>query len=48
MIEYFLGPMSGITTKLGRVDLDAYYRLPGVGFRSVPAGIVTGPIGGGT
>jgi 5-methyltetrahydropteroyltriglutamate--homocysteine methyltransferase len=48
MIEYFLRPMMGINTELGRSDLDAYYRLPGVGFRNVPAGIVTGPIGGGT
>ena len=47
MIEYFLRPMSGISTQLGRADWDTYYRLPGVSFRNVPAGIVTGEIGGG-
>ncbi|MGA2983474.1 MAG: cobalamin-independent methionine synthase II family protein [Terriglobia bacterium] len=47
MIEYFLRPMSGLSTQLGRADWDAYYRLPGVTFRSAPAGVVTGAIGGG-
>ncbi len=47
MIEYFLRPMSGISTELGRADWDAYYRLRGVGFRNIPAGIVTGAISGG-
>ena len=47
MIEFFLRPMSGISTELGRADWDAYYRLRGVSFRNAPAGIVTGPISGG-
>jgi 5-methyltetrahydropteroyltriglutamate--homocysteine methyltransferase len=47
MIEYFLRPMRGICTQLGRAEWDAFYRLPGVGFRNVPAGVVTGEIGGG-
>jgi 5-methyltetrahydropteroyltriglutamate--homocysteine methyltransferase len=47
MIEYFLRPMSGVTTQLGRADWDAYYRLPGVSFRTAPAGVVTGAIEGG-
>ena len=47
MIEYFLRPMSGISTQLGRAEWDAYFRLPGVSFRNIPAGIVTGAIGGG-
>src|ERR1019366_6611363 len=33
MIEYFIRPMKGVNTELGRSDLDAYYRMPGVGFR---------------
>ena len=47
MMEYFLRPMTGVSTDLGRADWDAYYRLPGVGFRNLPAGIVTGTLGGG-
>jgi 5-methyltetrahydropteroyltriglutamate--homocysteine methyltransferase len=47
MIEYFLRPMTGVSTDLGRADWDSYYKLPGVRFRNLPAGIVTGPLGGG-
>jgi len=48
MIEYFIRPMSGIRSNLGRVELDAFRKMSGMGFRSEPAGVVEGPIGEGT
>src|SRR5436190_18810197 len=47
MIEYFIGPMSGIRTKLGRSDHEAFQRKESMSFRRKPAGVVTGAIGEG-
>ncbi len=48
MIEYFIRPMSGIRSNLGRSDLNEFRKMTGMGFRSEPAGLVEGPIGEGT
>jgi 5-methyltetrahydropteroyltriglutamate--homocysteine methyltransferase len=47
MIDYFIAPMSGIRTSLGRSDYEAFQRKETMGFRRKPAGVVTGPIGEG-
>ncbi|GIW95915.1 MAG: methionine synthase [Pirellulaceae bacterium] len=47
MIDYFVGRMSGIRTRLGRAEREAYAALPGMGFRARPAGVVEGPVGEG-
>ena len=47
MIDYFVAPMSGIRTQLGRSDWEAFGRKSTMGFRRKPAGVVTGPIGEG-
>src|SRR5438874_1310692 len=48
MIEYFIRPMSGIRSNLGRSELAEFRKISGMGFRSEPAGLVEGPIGEGT
>ena len=48
MIEYFIRPMSGITTGLTREEIFAFRKTAGLTFRSQPAGIVRGKIGEGT
>ena len=45
MIEYFVRPMAGIRTEITFDELMAYRAQAGMGFRSRPPGIVTGPIG---
>ena len=40
MIEYFISPMEGIRTKLGRSDYEAFRRSDAMGFRRKPAGAV--------
>jgi 5-methyltetrahydropteroyltriglutamate--homocysteine methyltransferase len=47
MIEYFIRPMSGIDTALGRDDI-ALFRKAGLGWRTRPAGIVRSKLGEGT
>src|SRR5262245_43045696 len=47
MIEYFIRPMEGIRTKLGRSDHEAFARKESMSFRRKPAGVVTGPLGEG-
>jgi 5-methyltetrahydropteroyltriglutamate--homocysteine methyltransferase len=47
MIEYFIRPMTGIDTALGRDDI-ALFRKAGLGWRTRPAGIVRGKLGEGT
>jgi 5-methyltetrahydropteroyltriglutamate--homocysteine methyltransferase len=44
MIDYFISPMEGIRTALGRRDGEAFARKQEMGFRRKPAGVVTGPI----
>ena len=48
MIEYFIGPMSGITTSISREELAAFRANAGMSFRTQPAGIVQSKIGEGT
>ncbi|MBC8166138.1 MAG: cobalamin-independent methionine synthase II family protein [Bryobacteraceae bacterium] len=47
MIDYFVRPMSGIRTSLGRSDHQAFADLTQMKFRSKPAAAVEGPIGEG-
>src|SRR5579862_1806956 len=48
MIEYFIRPMSGIRSKITRLDIEEFSKLQGMGFRSEPAGVVEGPLDEGT
>src|SRR5438105_3957283 len=48
MIEYFIRPMSGIRSNLGRAELAEFRKMVGMGFRSEPAGLVEGEISEGT
>src|SRR5688500_1586467 len=48
MIEYFVRPMSGVRSAVTRQDAEEFSRLPGMGFRAEPAGVVEGEIGEGT
>jgi 5-methyltetrahydropteroyltriglutamate--homocysteine methyltransferase len=48
MIEYFIRPMAGIVTTLGRPELAAFRTQEGMAFRRQPAGAVRGPVGEGT
>ena len=47
MIDYFLRPLSGIRSQLGRSDHKAFADQPHMQFRRKPAGVVEGPIGEG-
>ncbi len=47
MIDYFIGPMSGIRTSLTRKELNAYRSQKGMAYRSEPAGIVVDKLGPG-
>src|SRR5688500_18000243 len=48
MIEYFIRPMCGIRSTIGRADIEEFARQQGMGFRSVPAGVVEAGIDEGT
>jgi 5-methyltetrahydropteroyltriglutamate--homocysteine methyltransferase len=48
MIDYFVGSMSGIETRLGRSDGEAFAKLQPMGFRRKPAGAVHSSIGEGS
>jgi 5-methyltetrahydropteroyltriglutamate--homocysteine methyltransferase len=48
MIDYFVRPLSGVRSEIGRADSEAFSLLGGMTFRAKPAGVVTGPIGEGT
>ena len=47
MIEYFLTPMAGVRTRLGRSDWEAFARHVPMGFRRKPAAAVEGELGEG-
>lgn len=47
MIEYFIRPMSGMRTAVGRSDHEAFARKQTMGFRRKAAGVVEGPLGEG-
>ena len=44
MIEYFVRPMGGISSRMGRKDVADFRAQQGMGFRAQPAGVVEGPI----
>ncbi len=48
MIDYFIGPMSGIRQDLSLADLQAFRADHGLDYRAAPAGVVDGPVGDGT
>ena len=48
MIEYFIRPMAGISSVVGRSVTEEFSRHSPMGFRRKPAGIVTGPLGEGS
>ena len=48
MIEYFIRPMGGIRSDVGRSDWKAFAEQASMGFRSKPAGVVEAPLGEGS
>ena len=48
MIEYFVQPMEGIRSAIGRSDVELFNSQTHMGFRRRPAGVVDGPVGEGT
>ncbi len=48
MIEYFIRPMAGISSVVGRSIAEEFTRHSPMGFRRKPAGVVTGPLGEGS
>jgi len=48
MIEYFIRPMGGVRSELTFQEIQAFRQQAGMGFRSKPAGIVEGPLTGGS
>ena len=47
MIEYFVAPLAGVRTKLGRTDHEAFAALSQMRFRSKPAAVVEAQLGEG-
>ena len=48
MIDYFVGAMDGVRTRLGRSDHEAFQRLAAMQFRRKAAGVVEGPLAEGS
>lgn len=48
MIEYFIRPMAGVSSVVGRSVTEEFSRHAPMGFRRKPAGVVTGPLGEGS
>ncbi len=48
MIDYFVRPMGGVDARLSREELARFRAEQGMRFRSLPAGVVRGPLGEGT
>src|SRR5262249_10309880 len=48
MIEYFVSPLGGVSTKFGRSDIETFRSMPGMKFRSQPAAVVHTDIDQGT
>jgi 5-methyltetrahydropteroyltriglutamate--homocysteine methyltransferase len=48
MIDYFIRPLAGVRTALGRAELDEFRRQAHMGFRARPAGVVEGKVDEGT
>ena len=47
MIEYFVGPMGGCDSTIGRADTEAFRAKQEMGFRSKPAAVVREALSGG-
>jgi 5-methyltetrahydropteroyltriglutamate--homocysteine methyltransferase len=47
MIEYFLRPLGGVDSTLGRADIELFRKAAGLTWRTQPAGIVRGKLGEG-
>ena len=48
MIEYFISPLAGVRSTIGRLDALEFQRKHGMGFRRKPAGVVEAPLGEGS
>jgi hypothetical protein len=48
MIDYLVGQMDGVSTRITAADADAFRRQQGKGYRAAPAAVVAGPLGPGT
>lgn len=48
MIEFFVRPLAGTRSQLGRSDVEAFQKMQTMGFRSKPAAAVEGPLGEGS
>ncbi|MBI2946330.1 MAG: cobalamin-independent methionine synthase II family protein [Verrucomicrobia bacterium] len=48
MIEYFVRPLGGVRSQIGRDDIEAFSKIEAMKFRSRPAAVVEGPITPGT
>ena len=48
MIEYFVRPLGGVRSQIGRNDVTAFSKIAAMKFRSRPAAVVEGPITEGT
>ncbi len=48
MIDYFVGPLGGVRTQVGRVDAASFRAKREMRFRNKPAGVVFGPLSEGT
>ncbi|MFH1071598.1 MAG: cobalamin-independent methionine synthase II family protein, partial [Candidatus Glassbacteria bacterium] len=44
MIDYFVRPLAGVRTSIGREDRRRFRELAGMSFRAAPAGVVEGPL----
>jgi len=47
MIDYFIAPMEGLRTRIGRSDWETFAHNQSMGFRSKPAGVVMSQLGEG-
>ncbi|MCZ7567977.1 MAG: hypothetical protein M5U01_05160 [Ardenticatenaceae bacterium] len=48
MIDYFVGQMDSVGTRMSRADVLAFRAAHGMAYRAGPAGVLVGPIGPGT
>lgn len=44
MIDYFVRPLGGVRTALGRTEVETFAKVRDLAFRSKPAGVVEGPL----
>ena len=48
MIDYFTGQLDGVATRITAADAAEFRAQQGMGYRTAPAAVVTGPLGPGT